>query len=122
MSEIEAEKYETPRDRILKLHEELCKEARVIMRKKGIDYAADSEPFQNFMGFGREQAPWGILHRISDRVQRLSNFVRRGKYEYSADGFRVDCADLINFIVLLLALLIADGLVVEGKKCDACGR
>lgn len=103
---------ETARDRLLKLHEELCKEARAIMRKKNTSYAESDEVFKNFCLFGRKHAARGILFRLGDKLSRLSVIVDKGKLE-GDDGESVKdaCLDGLNYFLLLYAFLKEEGLV-----------
>jgi hypothetical protein len=51
-----------------------------IVKKKNSDYAADTDPFQNFRGvehWGITDAETGILVRLSDKMQRVCNLIDR---------------------------------------------
>ena len=72
------------RDELLKFHEQITKEARDLMSLKNRDYAGNDglEPFANFtrvesMGICKTEE--GFLVRLTDKMSRLSSFVRSGK-------------------------------------------
>ncbi len=92
---------------LLKLHGEMSSKALVLMEKKNSDYAHGSDPFKNF----RRHGPFGILVRVSDKVARLETFVERGTFEVQDESFEDTCIDLINYAVLLRALVLEARLV-----------
>jgi hypothetical protein len=89
------------RDRLLQRHEEICKEARRLMRAKNCDYGADDDPFRNFRSFGA----YGILVRLSDKLARIRGYVERGKFEVQDEQINDTCLDAINYVILLQAIL-----------------
>ena len=89
------------RDRLLQRHEEICKEARRLMRAKNSDYGADDDPFRNFRSFGA----YGILVRLSDKLARIRGYVERGKFEVADEKINDTCIDAINYVILLQAIL-----------------
>ena len=98
------------RDELLKLHEEITKEARELMKKKHADYAGNDglEPFANFtrveaMGICSTEA--GFMCRLTDKMSRLSSFLRSGKMQVSDESFNDTCIDVINYMVLLVAYM-----------------
>src|SRR5690348_7069951 len=61
------------------LHENLCEEARDLMKQKNEDYATESDVFRNFRMFGL----LGVLVRMSDKIARLRTYAERGKFTRS---------------------------------------
>lgn len=92
-------KQETPRERLFRLHEEMCKEARALMRKKNNDYSTEGDPFRNFRMFGG----LGFLVRMSDKLSRLRTYVERGDFDVKDESARDTLIDLVNYCVLLQA-------------------
>lgn len=99
--EPEESKPESPRDILFKLHDEMCKEAKALMRKKNSDYSTEEDPFRNFRMFGT----LGFLVRMSDKLARLRTFAERGKFDVSDESCRDSLIDLINYSILLQAYL-----------------
>ena len=98
------------RDELLKFHEQITKEARDLMSLKNRDYAGNDglEPFANFtrvesMGICKTEE--GFLVRLTDKMSRLSSFVRSGKMNVKDESFRDTCVDVINYMVLLVAYM-----------------
>jgi len=98
------------RDELLKYHLELCTAARDLMSLKNRDYAGNEglEPFANFtrveaMGICKTEA--GFLVRLTDKMSRLSSFIRAGKMHITDESFKDTCVDVINYMVLLAAYL-----------------
>ena len=97
------EKPETPRERLLRMHEDMCKQARATMRKKSADYATEEDPLANFRRFG----PLGIVCRLDDKLSRLANFVKRGVFDVEDESLADTLRDLLNYSVLL-AFFVAE--------------
>ena len=94
------------REDLLTLHEELCKEALDLMKRKNHDYAGNKgiQPFANFerceaMGICKTEQ--GFLVRIVDKLSRLSTFVSCGKLKVENEGYKDAIVDIINYAVLL---------------------
>ena len=94
------------RDELLKYHAELCTEARELMSLKNRDYAGNegTEPFANFtrceaMGICKTEA--GFMVRVTDKMSRLSSFLRSGKMHVEDESFYDTIVDVINYMVLL---------------------
>ena len=66
------------REELLRLHEELCREA---------------------MGICKTEQ--GFLVRIVDKLSRLSTFVSCGKLKVENEGYKDAIVDIINYAVLL---------------------
>jgi hypothetical protein len=90
-------KPETPRDRLFRLHEDMTKAARTIMRKKNADYANEEDPLANFRRFGE----LGFVVRMEDKLARLTTFARRGILEVENESLDDTLLDLVNYCVLL---------------------
>jgi hypothetical protein len=98
------------RDELLKFHEEITKEARDLMSLKNRDYAGNEgvEPFANFTrveAMGICKTEQGFMVRLTDKMSRLSSFVRAGKMNVKDESFMDTCVDVINYMVLLAAYL-----------------
>lgn len=92
------EKPETPRDRLFRLHEDVCKTARALMRKKQSDYAREDDPLFNFRRHGLK----GMVVRMDDKMCRIDNFVDKGVFAVEDEGVEDWCEDMINYAVLTL--------------------
>lgn len=93
----EADKPETPRERLFRTHEEVCKTARALMRKKNADYASDEDPLANFRRWG----VLGFVVRMDDKLARLASFAKRGIFEVEDESLADTLLDLVNYSVLL---------------------
>lgn len=98
------------REDLLKRHEMLCKEARDLMNLKNRDYAGNEgiEPFANFTrveAMGICSTEQGFMTRITDKMSRLSSFLRAGKMNVKDESFRDTVVDVINYMVLLESYL-----------------
>ena len=94
------------RDELFKTHEQMCKFALELMKKKNADYAGRSgtEPFANFTrveAMGICSTERGMLVRLTDKMSRLSSFVEAGKMEVANESFEDTVVDVINYMVLL---------------------
>jgi hypothetical protein len=47
----------------------------------------------------------GFMVRLTDKMSRLSSFVRAGKMNVKDESFMDTCVDVINYMVLLAAYL-----------------
>lgn len=84
------------REQLYALHAALTSDALALMKKKNVDYADADDPYENFRQFGR----LGILVRMSDKLARLRNFEKNGKFVVEDEGLRDSIIDLINYAVL----------------------
>jgi hypothetical protein len=96
------------REELFKHHEELCKIALNIMRKKNHDYAGNSgeTPFANFerceaMGICSTEA--GFLVRLTDKLSRLSTFTSAGRLTVENESYEDAILDIINYCILFSA-------------------
>jgi len=108
------------RDELLDFHNDLCKQARDLMSLKNRDYAGNEgiEPFANFTrveSMGICKTEQGFMVRLTDKMSRLSSFIRAGKMHVADESFKDTCIDVINYMVLLSAY-IADKNNNETKK------
>ncbi len=98
------------RDQLIEHHEELCEEARSLMRIKNHDYAGkDAEtPWMNFqrseiMGLCKtEQA---FMVRILDKISRLITYTTSGELKVKGEGVKDSIVDIINYMVLFSAFI-----------------
>lgn len=98
------------REELLQYHAELCAQARDLMSLKNRDYAGNegTEPFANFTrveAMGICKTEQGFLVRLTDKMSRLSSFIRSGKMNVQDESFNDTCVDIINYMVLLSAYL-----------------
>lgn len=87
------------------MHEQLCEQARGLMKLKNADYATSSDPFRNFRTFEE----LGILVRMSDKLARLRSFCETKQLAVKSEGVRDTILDLINYAVLLHGYLVDSG-------------
>lgn len=90
----------TPRGQLLRLHYELCEEARLLMEKKNHDYANDQDPFANFRMFG----VLGVAVRLGDKLSRLTSFLQQGQLSVD-ESLRDTVLDMINYCVIFLGMI-----------------
>jgi hypothetical protein len=98
------------RDELLEHHMKLCAEARELMKAKNKDYAGNEgiEPFANFTrveSMGICKTEQGFMVRLTDKMSRLSSFIRAGKMHVADESFKDTCIDVINYMVLLSAYI-----------------
>ena len=98
------------RDELLAFHSELCEDAKALMSLKNKDYAGNEgvEPFANFTrveAMGICKTEQGFMVRLTDKMSRLSSFIRAGKMHIKDESFKDTCIDVINYMVLLAAYL-----------------
>lgn len=91
----------------LDLHEQMCKQARELSRRKGEDYSGPEDNLGNFKNTERVgicSAETGIMVRIQDKVSRLTQILDKGT---AVDDETVNdtLIDLLNYSILLAALL-----------------
>lgn len=80
------------------------------MNLKNRDYAGNNgvEPFANFTrveAMGICSTEQGFMTRITDKMSRLSSFLRSGKMSVENESFRDTIVDVINYMVLLESYL-----------------
>jgi hypothetical protein len=79
---------------------ELQEEAFKIHCKKNHDYATLGDPFSNFRDFGA----YGVVVRMSDKMARIKNFVKNGKFDVKDEKFKDTCIDLANYALIAYLL------------------
>lgn len=97
------------RDELFKMHEEMCKSALDLMKKKNADYAGGvSDPFANFRraeALGVCTTEQAFLVRMTDKMSRLSSYAKRGSLSVEDETVHDTLQDLINYSVLLAAFI-----------------
>lgn len=96
------------REELLNYHSQICQTARDLMNLKNRDYAGNegNEPFANFTrceSMGICNTEQGFMVRVTDKMSRLSSFLRAGKMYVSDESFNDTIVDVINYMVLLSA-------------------
>lgn len=92
------------RQELLKLHQVICDDARLLMERKNTDYAGgEDSPFANFkagaiLGVKPEI---GLLMRCMDKFQRLKAFINTGDLAVKSESATDAIIDVINYMVLL---------------------
>lgn len=98
------------RDELFKTHEQMCKFALELMKKKNADYAGSDgvNPFANFRraeALGICSTEQAFLVRMTDKMSRLSSFAAKGKLDVEDESVYDTLIDMINYSVLLAAYL-----------------
>ena len=88
-------------------YDAIIKKAKALCDNKNIDYAQIQEPFSNFEMVEALKicdAQTGILVRISDKIARITNLLKRNG-ERAIDEEKVEdtMLDLINYSIILLS-------------------
>ena len=88
-------------------YDAIIKKAKALCDDKNLDYAQVKEPFSNFEMVEALKicdAQTGILVRISDKIARISNLLKRNG-ERAIDEEKVEdtMLDLINYSIILLS-------------------
>jgi hypothetical protein len=91
---------ESFRERLLKRHEMITAQCRMIMAAKNEDYGAKDDPFRNFRSFGT----FGILVRLSDKLARMQTFEERGSLKVKEENIEETAKDAINYLILWLTM------------------
>jgi hypothetical protein len=102
--------YDMNREELLKHHDNVCKTAKDIMKKKNHDYAGKegNQPFANFErteAMGVCSTEQGFLVRVVDNVSRLSTFVDAGELKVENESYEDAILDIINYMILLSGFL-----------------
>lgn len=102
-------------EELLRLHEQTCNTARVIMEAKSKDYSGGSnDPFSNFKDsivFGIEPEH-GLLIRVMDKLKRISTFIKKGELAVKDEPVEDAIHDIINYMILLKGM-------IQDKKKDS---
>jgi len=78
-----------------------------LVKRKNEDYAVEVNPFQNFdfaklIGLKPEQA---ILVRVSDKLARVSNLLRKDDVSVVEESIQDTCLDMLNYLAILMAYM-----------------
>ena len=88
-------------------YDAIIKKAKALCDDKNIDYAQVQEPFSNFQmveALKICETSTGILVRISDKIARIANLLKRnGKIAVSEEKLEDTMLDLINYSIILLS-------------------
>ena len=91
-------------------YDAIIKKAKALCDDKNIDYAQVQEPFSNFEMVEALKicdAQTGNLVRISDKIARISNLLKRnGERAVNEEKVEDTMLDLINYSVILLSYTI----------------
>jgi len=86
-------------------YDAIVKKAKSLCDNKNIDYAQQKDPFSNFEMVESLKicdVPTGILVRISDKLARIANLLRRnGKMAVKDERLEDTLLDLINYSIIL---------------------
>ena len=103
-------------------YDAIIKKAKFLCDNKNIDYAQTQEPFSNFEMVESLKicdTPTGILVRISDKIARIANLLKRnGKMAIKDEKLEDTMLDLINYSIILLSyyMYTEDSLHILDKK------
>ena len=110
------------REQYLKTFEELTAQMLEITKAKNSDYTGDDAlPFKNFtmveeMGFASTEQ--GFLTRITDKVMRVSSFVKNGTLQVKDEAVEDTLLDCANYCLLMLCYLRSKKRIVTSKNTD----
>jgi hypothetical protein len=96
------------RDEFMRFHEAFCEKARGISRAKNQDYAGHSDPFANFRRCEQLalcSTEVGIMVRMSDKFQRIANYMNNGKLSVQDEKVDDTLLDLCNYAIILAAYI-----------------
>ncbi len=97
------------REAYLKRFKEITETMYEITLKKNSDYCGSPDlPFKNFtmveqMGFASTEQ--GFLTRITDKVMRISSFVKNGTLAVEDEKVTDTLCDLANYAILMMCYL-----------------
>jgi len=85
---------------------ELFDNALVLTKAKSTDYSGPNDAFANFqlvetLTQGKITAEMGIVVRMSDKIQRISNLLLAGKAEVKDERVSDTCKDLMIYAAIL---------------------
>lgn len=95
------------RNALGKFFDNMVAEARNLLIVKSKDYSSDTDAFHNFnMARLLQIDPeLGIMLRMLDKQARILNFIKKGRLELTTESWQDACVDLVNYTVLLCAML-----------------
>lgn len=98
------------REDFIELHGDLCNRIKVTTAAKNADYTgAGDDPFANFNTvelIGICSAEQGILTRMTDKLTRISTFVKKGVLQVKDESIEDTLLDLANYSILLACYII----------------
>lgn len=89
----------------MKFHEETCRRARDLMRRKNSDYSDDRDCFGNLSlceSMNLCTTEQGILIRMSDKLRRCCSLSKRDP-KVKDESFEDSLIDIINYAILCIA-------------------
>lgn len=90
------------------LHAGMCARGLELMKRKNADYSK-ADPLGNFMVAESLQAcsaENGIIVRMSDKLSRLVSILSKGTQEVKDESVEDTIIDIINYAVLLRAVIL----------------
>ena len=100
------------RAQFMQFHEDFCERARAISRSKNEDYAGSADPFANFRRCEQLDlcsTEVGIMVRMSDKFQRIANYMNNGRLVVQDEKVEDTLLDLANYAIILAAYITAKG-------------
>lgn len=96
-------------ERFFELYDEVVSKCKKTVRKKNNDYTGgDDDALANFKLCEFQNlcdAEVALLIRISDKMQRLSTFVKDGELKVENESALDSIEDTINYLIFLYALI-----------------
>lgn len=89
------------------LHRDMCAHGLELMKKKNADYSK-GDALGNFYlseALQATTAEMGIITRMGDKMSRLVSIISKGKAEVETESVQDTIVDLINYSVLLAAVI-----------------
>ena len=102
-------------------HKKVCENLQKIVEKKNNDYAGseiDNDAFKNFKmveQFGICSAEAGVLVRMTDKLARISTFVKDGQLKVKDESVKDTLDDLANYAIILRAIIDDDEKTISQK-------
>lgn len=99
-------------------HQNLCKKALELMKKKNSDYTGGGDPFANFKvceNMRITDTQTGMLVRLCDKFSRLSSFNEHGVFQVKDESLEDTIIDIINYCVLYHSY-------IKNKKNNTTGK
>jgi len=96
----------TKREAFVENHTKLCNDLITITRKKNADYsgASEDDPFANFSIVESNNicsVETGMMVRMSDKMSRISTFVKKGILQVEDESVEDTLKDLANYALLM---------------------
>jgi hypothetical protein len=89
-------------EQLVKLHTDLCEQARRLMKGKNHDYTTSKTDALENLRFG---GALGVVTRMHDKLMRLKSLIVKENAAVRDESIDDTCLDLVNYSVLLLALI-----------------